>query len=181
MTTLQQLSENTGLSLSKLKIIASEKFGTAKDLTEEQIEELVSILQDASEIASLPPAQRKAELLEIKQLNQTTGNQIETTIKTVGLTNLKKQRAVLETFVVQTLGETKQIVDATAAYITNYTTSIIGDAYVQAAKNLHAVNQEFNVKSFEQTLAKIESGEVTSVERYSNIDWDLLQIELDMM
>lgn len=179
MKSIQELADNTKLPISKIKAQAVNMFGTAKDLSPEQIAELAEKLRDASEIAALPPAQREAEVLSIKQLNQDMGDEIEKTFKVIGITNLKKTRTLLDSIVRQQMIESKSMVDQATDFMEGYMTNKLTDTYTRMAKNLHAINQEFNCKSFSDSIRQIESGEVTQI-NLDDIDLDLLQFELDL-
>lgn len=178
---LKELAQKLNITEARLTTVAKQLFKShfnPSDLTDDQIEQLTSNLQDAAEMASLPPAKRDTEILAIKQLNSETGSQIEKTIKTVGLTNLRNSRAYIDELITGTLKDTYDISNKTAEFIETYATNRIAQAYITVAKNLKAVQEEFNPNRFDQIIADVKAGKKVEFEE---IDLDLLQLELDMM
>lgn len=175
---LTQLSKQLNLPLAKLRALVKKQFGNVTKLTDEQVKQLQENLQDAASIAVLPPSDREQEINDLKSLDVSSANNIDVTIKAIGITHLKRNIDLFERTLINQIIETKRKVDTATDVIESYAQQKVSQTYQNMARNLQAVNEEMTAESFTEKMDKsVKSNEKLII---TDEDLELLELELEI-
>lgn len=177
---INEFAKAKNLKLTDLNKIVKQLFGTIKaELNDSEIEQINTHLATASELAALPPSERKTEIQDLKVIDKEETTNIERTLKYIGITNLKKLNSLyqsqLQQFAVTAARQTREVTTA----VEQYNQQAIAGCYQNMAKNLQAVNEEFNAESFQLEVknAMISGNDIQITED----DIAMLELELDLI